>query len=94
MAIRYDCDMCGIRLGPNDSDRYIVKIEAFAAAGPLEIAEDDLAQDPSAALTELIDDLKSADPNEIEDQTYRSFRFDLCPTCHRRYLKDPLGKTK
>jgi hypothetical protein len=32
------------------------------------------------------------DPEELEDQVYKTFRFDLCPPCHESYLKDPLGK--
>ena len=23
---------------------------------------------------------------------HKGFRFDLCPSCHHKFLKDPLGK--
>ncbi len=29
---------------------------------------------------------------EIEAQTRKGFRFDLCPCCHKKFLKDPLGR--
>ena len=29
---------------------------------------------------------------EIEDCNAKEFRFDLCPRCHSKYLKDPLGR--
>ena len=32
------------------------------------------------------------DEQELEDQVYKSFRFDLCPECHKKFLKDPLNR--
>ena len=34
----------------------------------------------------------SPDEQELEDQVYKNFRFDLCPECHKKFLKDPLGR--
>ncbi len=90
--IRFECDTCGASLGANDANRFIVRIEAFAAAGPLEFTADDLRADATSEIRKLIDQLHMADADEIEDQTYRSMRFDLCAACHRAYLKDPLGR--
>ncbi len=75
----------------NDSRRFIVKIEVYAAAGPVEL---DLEGDRelSGKLEGLIEQLKTADPTEVENQTYRSLRFDLCDACRRRLLEHPLGE--
>lgn len=75
----------------NDSRRFIVKIEVYAAAGPVEL---DLEGDSEAGgkLEGLIEQLKTADPSEVEDQTYRSLRFDLCDACRRKLLEHPLGE--
>ncbi|MEE9296458.1 MAG: hypothetical protein V3W34_16060 [Phycisphaerae bacterium] len=89
--IRFECDRCGALLAPNDAQRFIVRIEAFAAAGSIELAQDDADRDRSEQITRLIESLNNADPDQIEDQTYRSMRFDLCATCHRAYLASPLG---
>ena len=90
-VIRYECDKCGAAMVSNDSKRFIVKIEVYAAAGPVEL---DLEGDreTSGELEGLIEQLKTADPSEVEDQTYRSLRFDLCDTCRRRLLEHPLGE--
>jgi hypothetical protein len=89
--IRYRCDGCGLDLSRDGSNHYIVKIEAFAAAGQLEFTEADLQADHQAEIRKVLADLEQKSPDEIEDQVYRSFRFDLCPTCHRRFLQRPLG---
>ncbi len=90
--IRYKCDICGRSLEANDPARYIVRVEAFAAAGPLEITEADLKRDHKAEIKRLIDQLKQTSPDEVEDQVYRAFRFDLCGGCHRNYIGNPLGR--
>ena len=88
--IRFECDKCGAKLSPNDAERFIIKIEAYAAAGPMAFSEHDLEKDRSDEIRSLIDKLDQADPDEIEDQTYRAMRFDLCAGCHREFLTNPI----
>ncbi len=88
--IRYACDRCGIAMTASDPRRYIVKFEIYAATSPIELTDDDLNA-PGRALSAVLDTLSRADPNEIEDQTYRGLRFDVCDTCRRMLLDNPLG---
>lgn len=88
--IRYECDKCGTRMGANDSQRFIVKIEVYAAAGHVDVTASDDEQHESQ-LQRVMQELADADPDEIEDQTYRSFRFDVCDVCRRGLLAKPLG---
>lgn len=92
--IRYRCDGCGLDLERDGSNHYIVKIEAFAAAGKLEFTREDTERDHTEEIRKLIADLEKQSPDEIEDQVYRSFRYDLCPGCHKRYLAAPLLTVK
>lgn len=87
--IRYECDRCGVHLGANDSQRFIVKLEVYAAAGHVDLTSDPHA-DPQRELDEIIKSLSAADPDEVEDQTYRCLRFDYCDACRRRLLAEPL----
>lgn len=89
--IRYRCDGCGLDLARDGSNHFIVKIEAFAAAGRLEFTQTDVERDHGEAIVSLMAELARQHPDEIEDQVYRAFRFDLCPTCHRRFLASPLS---
>ncbi len=90
--IRFECDKCGKPLGANDAGRFIVRIEAYAASGPIEFTKEELAKSDPDELRRLLDQLKSADPDVIEDQVYRACRFDLCAACHREFLNNPLGR--
>jgi len=88
--IRYRCDVCRLDLAKDGSNHFIVKIEAYAAAGRLEFTQADLERDHRDEMISLMADLAKQDPDDIEDAVYRSFRFDLCPACHRRFLAGPL----
>lgn len=77
-------------MNANDARRYIVKLEVYAAASPVDLAEEGSA-DVTGELTRVMQTLSEADPDDIEDQTYRAFRFDVCDDCRRVLLARPLG---
>ncbi|MEK6674152.1 MAG: hypothetical protein AABZ47_00690 [Planctomycetota bacterium] len=89
--IRYECDMCGVGLKANDSSRYIVKMEIYAAAGPLDL-DAHADGDTEGELSKVIESLSTADPGDMEDRTYRSFRFDVCDSCRKALLLKPIGR--
>ena len=88
--IRYECDRCGLAMGANDPQRFIVKLEVYAAAGPADLDRDP-KPDPAGELDRVLQALAWADPDEIEDETYRCFRFDVCDGCRKVLLQRPLG---
>ncbi|MGR3304013.1 MAG: hypothetical protein ACUZ8I_16135 [Candidatus Scalindua sp.] len=92
--IHYNCDMCGKTLVLEEDDRYVVKIEIYAACDSMEVDDDE----------DLIDDFDEDDdddeegeeadnlePEEIDGVEYKTFRYDLCSKCHSRYMQDPLS---
>src|SRR5262245_26313362 len=87
------CDLCGKELQSGEEHRYVVKIEVFAAHDPAEITEADLDDDHLEAVSELIRDMEDnlADPDDPEPAC-QNFRYDLCPECRKKFLRDPLGK--
>ena len=87
------CDLCGKELLPGDDHRYVVKIEVFAAHDPTEITDADLDEDHMEAVSQLLNEMDDelTDPDEIAP-SYKNFRYDLCPNCHKKFLRDPLGK--
>jgi len=70
--------------------RYIVKIEVYAAYDPLELTEEDLEGDQLAEMSAIYEQTEGMDPEELEEEVYKSFRFDLCAECQKKYLQDPL----
>ena len=88
--IRYECDKCGTKLMANDPNRFIVRLEVYAAAGHVDL-DDASETDVRSQLESTLDQLRRADPDDMEDKTYRSLRFDICDACRREVLRNPLG---
>ena len=85
------CDRCGRTLLYDEDHRYVVRIEVFAAYDPLEVAGDDLKRDRRAELEELVEQMNAMSDEEIEEGIHKTFEFNLCTECQRRYIKDPLS---
>lgn len=88
--VHYTCDMCGKPLLTEEDFRYVVKIEVYTACDAAEM-DDDMDEEISEMEeeNERLDGLH--DPAEmLENSEYKTFRFDLCTKCHKKYLQDPL----
>ncbi len=90
--VRYTCDLCGKELRPGEGQRFVVKIEAFAAQDPAELTEADLDDDALEAVSEVLREMEAQEGDVDLPAPTRHFRYDLCPECHRRFVHDPLGK--
>jgi hypothetical protein len=90
---RFTCDRCGNGLLLDAPVRYEVRIEVKSAYDPMELTDDDLA-DASRKLKEAVEAVKHLSEQEAMDEVYKEFRFDLCRTCQKEFIKDPLGPYK
>ena len=90
MMLHYTCDMCGKDLLVDEDVRYVVKMEVYAAYDPMEISQEDLEKDHMEEISQLIDEMEDMDTQELEDGVYKSFRFDLCPSCQKKFVRRPL----
>jgi len=88
------CDACNEPLLVSSNVRYVTKVEVYAAYDPLEITEEDLEAANREAWEKLMEELKDADGEELQNQIHVSLKFDLCPECRKRYLRDPLGPAR
>jgi hypothetical protein len=87
------CDLCGKELRPGGDHRYVVKIEVYAAHDPYEITEEDLDDDHMEALSQILRDKEEGLPtSDGEAPAYKNLRYDLCPGCQKKFLKDPLNR--
>jgi hypothetical protein len=69
-------------------------MEGCAAYDPMEITRADLQKDLSAEVEEVLEELSHIDAESAQDQVHRSFAFDLCASCWRRFLDNPLGAVR
>jgi hypothetical protein len=94
LMVHFTCDLCGKDITSSGEDRFVVKMEAYPGFDPNEIKEEDLDDDPMEAVSDLVHRGDEFAQDSADDACRRkSFRFDLCPGCHRRFVRNPLGKS-
>lgn len=84
--LHFSCDLCGCQL---DDRRFVLKLEAFPAFDPDQLAPGDLDADH---LEQVAQQLESGAADAEDGCETKQFRFDLCPRCHQKFLRDPLGR--
>jgi len=89
--ISYSCDLCKKTLDPEEDLRYVVKMEICAAFDPVCMEEDD-DRDHLQEIQEILERIEDAEDDQIGDDVYQQLRFDLCPECRKRFLRNPLGR--
>jgi hypothetical protein len=72
--------------------RYVVKLEVAAAMDPQAADELDDDRDHLLEVQDILERLDDADDDQIGDEVYQQMRFDLCPSCCRKFRKNPLGR--
>ena len=89
--IHYSCDCCKRILDPEDL-RYVVKMEVYAAFDPgaMDEVEDD--RDHLQEIQEILQRSEEANDPQIGNDVYEQLRFDLCPECRKKFVKNPLGR--
>ena len=89
------CDNCGRGIDAADQ-KYIMKVEMFASADPPIITEEMLKGDLVDKMNEIVEQMKDMDPQELEDQVFESYEFEICPACrdmfHRGFSNLPGNK--
>ena len=88
--ITHLCDRCGKPIDSREN-RYLVRIEVLAAADPLEITAEDLAQDHSEEMDQLLGECEKLSEEELMRDVYVRLEFDLCRACQKVYLSNPLA---
>jgi len=86
--IHFTCDRCKREIDSDLELRYVVRVEVQAMMEPCEVD----VQDDRDHLLEIQEILERMDDDNVGDDVYQRRRFDLCPTCYRKYIKNPLGR--
>ena len=89
--LHFSCDLCGKNL-PEGATRYVVKMEAFAATDPARLTDEDLEADHVDEMAQLLSEMEDDERGPELLPACQKLRFDLCSVCHRKFLKDPLGR--
>ena len=90
--MQYSCDLCKQPLDPRDDLRYVVKLEVYAAFDSMQLDDHDEDCDHLEDLQDILEQSDEAVGEQLGDDVYQQMRFDLCPDCRKRFLKNPLGR--
>jgi hypothetical protein len=92
--VHVTCDLCGKEIQPGDDHHFVVKIEVFTAGNPANLTEADLDEDHIEAVSELIREIEEGlvEGGDAEAPSTQQMRYDLCPGCRKKYVRDPLGR--
>ena len=86
----YTCDLCG---RPISDERYTARIEVAAAFDPEKLAPVAPDDDHLDQIADEIDALEDTAQFSLPETGPKQFEFDLCTTCQRKFLRDPLNRT-
>jgi len=85
--------MCGRALLVDEDVRYVADITVFAAYDVMEMTTEDLEKrDIRAEIRRALDRLRNIGEKEAQEEVLAKRRLDLCPSCRKLFLKDPLAK--
>jgi hypothetical protein len=90
--IRYSCDLCKRELDSQNDLRYVVKMEIFAAFDPASADGDEDDRDHLEEVQDILERMEDSSNDQIGEDVYQQLRFDLCPDCRRKFIKNPLGR--
>ena len=90
--IHYSCDRCKRQLDSQDEFRYVVRMEVRACLDLGPGVEDEADRDHLMELHEILECAEDAESDFVDDDIYQQQRFDLCPECYRKFMRNPMGK--
>ena len=89
--IHYSCDRCKRVIDPVGDVRYVVRLEIQAVMEDGDVDLDD-DRDHLLEIQEILERMDDLESDLIGDDVYQKRRFDLCPECHRKFTKNPIGR--
>ena len=81
--IQYVCDRCGQKILP-PQPRFTLKVELYAAKEDLYFTEADFKKDLRAEMDALIKQMEKMDAEQLTDEVYTRYEFDVCAHCRKR----------
>jgi hypothetical protein len=90
--IHYTCDCCKRIIDASEDTRYVVRMEVYMPVDATDVTLDD-DRDHLDEIQDILERIDAGDEPSADDES-QTLRFDLCPECRRRFLKNPLGREK
>ena len=90
--IHYSCDRCKRSIDPQEEIRYVIRLDVRAAMEVPEIFDDEDDRDYLMEAHELLERVDDGIGDLVSEDVCLQRRFDLCPSCYRKFIKNPMGR--
>jgi hypothetical protein len=90
--IHFCCDVCQRTIDSENELRYVVRMEVYAALDSAADHEDASDRDHLEEIQDILQRVEDEENDRIGSDVYQQLRFDLCPECRVRFLKNPLAR--
>lgn len=90
--IHYSCDRCNQKIASQDEFRYVVRMEVRAALDLGTGLDNEADRDPLMELHEILESAEDAESDLVDEDVYQQLRYDLCPECYRKLMRNPVGR--
>ena len=92
--IHYSCDRCGCTIRDDQAIRYVVRMEMEATLNvEFDGAMDD-DQDCLLEMDQMLEKLEQEALDEEDSMVHQRKTFDLCPSCFRKFARNPVGRDR
>jgi hypothetical protein len=85
----FTCDLCGKHIA---HERYVARVQIAAAFDPEKVEPLDIDGDHLEQIAGEIAELEDTGQFTLPDNGAKTFEFDLCTGCQRRFVRDPLSR--
>jgi hypothetical protein len=92
--IHFTCDRCKRVIDPEQELRYVVRLEIEAVMDPVHEQDPQDDRDHLLEIDEILERVDAAECDAISEEVYQKRRFDLCPSCQRKFAANPLGRER
>lgn len=94
IMIHFTCDRCKRVIDSEQELRYIVKMEIEAVMDPIHENEPQDDRDHLHEIEEILERLDLSDDEALGTDIHHKSRYDLCPSCFRKFSANPLSRDK
>ena len=80
------CGRCGRRI-PRGGASWDARLQITHAADPLVVTDEELKRDHGSEIRDLLDEMASRDPRELEEEVHLERSLRLCSACRLEVLR-------
>ena len=92
--IHFTCDRCKRVIDLERELRYVVRMEIEAVMDPIHEEEPQGDRDHLLEIDEILERVDASEIDAMGDDIYQKRRYDLCPSCYKKFNANPLAREK